>query len=972
MNNHKLILVMIMLVALLILGGCVSSLADANPIAKEGTIDLTQAQFENEVVQLDGKWEFYWDQLLDPGEWETGILTGYIDVPSTWNKYTTTEGDNSGDGCATYRLTFITEKNERLALKIPRLRAAYKLWVNGELIASAGTVGKTKDTMVPQYLPQIAFFEAQQGKNELVIQVSNFHQRSGGILESLKLGSEKQILGLQYKSLANDLLLFGSLISIGVYHLSLFFFRKKNLSPLYFGLFCTMVGIRTLVIGESFLINLFPGINWEVIHKVQTLTFYLGVPVIVMFFRSVFPTYFHARIIRMIQLVGAASGSLVLLTPARIFTFFSPLYQMWTIIVIIYVVTVFVKIAIHKEKDCWLIILGALALMLTSVNDIVFYSIWMNDNGPSFLHTVFRTGNLSSVGQFIFAFTNSLLLAKKFSNSLEQEEVITAELTEVNKNLDQLVLQRTNALAASNACLEQLFTNSPDAIAMLDLQCRVTKVNPAFNALFGYTAREVEGRDISQLLRVPTDTPAEECIFACPNQPQGVPVDIVRRHRDGTPVAAALIAYPFITESGEMGAYAAYRDISQRFLTERMLKDSERKYRLLAENIDAVVWLMDFDQQPIYVSPSLERLTGYTLTEYLQQPLLQEKNRRLQAAVDEVRNGYRRGERQQTSVVLEEEKRVRDGRLIWIESTVNIAYDENGEALGILGVSRDITERKRTEKLLALTYERKRINHFFSDLLDGALHSEQEIYARARQLRVNLPQSFTVCFCRVEDSRHSAGSEGQERLLDEAVDRLNRQDGLVAWNFAGGIGVLCRLPLLYGGRESEREAAAECLRLLQENFPGIRFSIGVADYSASLTDFISRFRHAATTARIGYRRHEHSCIQCYEECGIDEMFDTFAGTREAPIFVRQVLGPLYDYDRDNGTELVETLIHILSRATLKEIAEVMFIHPKTITARKQRIEQILNLSLDSFEDRMTIGAALQIDKMLQVRNGGQP
>ena len=91
---------------------------------------------------------------------------------------------------------------------------------------------------------------------------------------------------------------------------------------------------------------------------------------------------------------------------------------------------------------------------MTSVNDIIFYSAWMNDHGPSFLHTLFRTGNLSSAGQFIFAFTNSLLLAKRFSNSLEQEEVMTAKLTEVNKNLDELVLRRTKALVESNEKIE--------------------------------------------------------------------------------------------------------------------------------------------------------------------------------------------------------------------------------------------------------------------------------------------------------------------------------------------------------------------------------------------------------------------------------------------------------------------------------------------------------------------------------------
>lgn len=453
-NHRKFLLLIILLIILSIWGGCSAQLPDSNPKAEKGIMDLTQLQFENEVVQLNGKWEFYWNQLLDPGKMDTGVITGYMDIPSSWNKYITNEERYSGDGYATYRLTFITEENERLALKIPRLRTAYKLWINGELTASAGTVGKTRDAMIPQFLPQVAFFESQQGKNEIVVQVSNFHHRSGGILESIKLGSEKQILGLRYKSIANELLLFGSLVFIGAYHLALFFFRKKNRSPLYFGLFCILVSIRTLLVGECFFIYLFPKFNLEIAHKIQTLTFYLGVPLILMFFMSIFPAYFHKRIIRLAQIVGAAFGILVLLTPARIFTVANPLYQIWTITMIIYVLAVLIKISIRKEKGSWLIAIGALVLLLTSLNDIIFLSIWMNDNGPSFLKALFRAGNLSSVGQFIFAFTNSLLLAKKFSYSLEQEEVMTAKLTEINTNLDELVLQRTKALAESTEEIE--------------------------------------------------------------------------------------------------------------------------------------------------------------------------------------------------------------------------------------------------------------------------------------------------------------------------------------------------------------------------------------------------------------------------------------------------------------------------------------------------------------------------------------
>jgi hypothetical protein len=117
--------------------------------------------------------------------------------------------------------------------------------------------------MTPQYLPQVALFEAQEGTNEILIQVSNYYHRSGGILESICLGGEKQIIDLRYKRLAHEFIMFGSLLCIGAYHLSLFLFRKKNFSSLYFGLFCLLIGMRTMLVGERFLIHFYPNFNWE-------------------------------------------------------------------------------------------------------------------------------------------------------------------------------------------------------------------------------------------------------------------------------------------------------------------------------------------------------------------------------------------------------------------------------------------------------------------------------------------------------------------------------------------------------------------------------------------------------------------------------------------------------------------------------------------------------------------------------------
>jgi PAS domain S-box-containing protein len=621
---------------------------------------------------------------------------------------------------------------------------------------------------------------------------------------------------------------------------------------------------------------------------------------------------------------------------------------------------------------CYLLVMYFCRLQLQHNREAQLYaggiSIWIVTSildCLSVVGVIYMPLLISWVGQFAEVGGLAVILILRYAAVHRRLRNYSEDLEKFNRNLEDMVEERTKELSIQNTCLEQLFDNSPNAMVMLDLHYRIIKINPAFEMLFGYGAQEVIGQELDKLLRIPEGT-AQEYILNVEHLEQGIHLDTVRYHKDGSLLTVAMTAYPFITVNNQLGVYAAYRDISKQVIAERILKDSERKYRLLAENMEDVIWLLNFDKQILYFSPSIEKLLGFKLEEYLKMPQQEQISYHLQSAIDKVIDNYQQGEHHKLSVLLEEERWSKEGKLVWIESSISIAYDEDGELLGVLGITRNITPRKCTEKLLSSAYERKRRNQFFTNILEGLLLSEQDIYAQARQMRINFPQSFAMCFCSIDDGKNNADHEQQDMLLDQMVDLLNRQDNIVAWNATDGIGVICNL-LLANCRQTELEAAENCLKLLSDAFPAIIFHIGLAEYSDSLTEFSNRFRHARSAARIGRHRYGSNYVQRYEECGVYEVFDNFAGTQEAEKFVQRILGSLYQYDQNNGTELMETLVHILSRASLKEIAEIMFIHPKTITSRKQRIEKVLQLSLDSFEDRMVLGAALQIDKMLKSR-----
>ena len=220
MKSRRL-LVLFMFISLL-LGGCTNPHAPGQPQAEMGHLDLAEWPIFETTAKLDGQWEFYEQQLLSPQAINTQT-SAYIDVPSTWNSQL-----SGGDGFATYRLSFRTDAVGRLALKLPRIFTAFKLWVNGEMLAQAGLVGVNKAEMTPQYLPQVISFEPQNGQNEIVVQVSNFNHRSGGILESIIIGPEHLIRQMREVNVAYELFLFGSLAIMGAYHLALYIFRRHN------------------------------------------------------------------------------------------------------------------------------------------------------------------------------------------------------------------------------------------------------------------------------------------------------------------------------------------------------------------------------------------------------------------------------------------------------------------------------------------------------------------------------------------------------------------------------------------------------------------------------------------------------------------------------------------------------------------------------------------------------------------------
>ena len=324
-NNLRLSALSLIIAYLIFFSACLNdSQRRIAPKAVNGVLDLTDWDLKIDgPVDLSGEWEFYWQQHLMPQDFtsETAIRkTGFIEVPGYWKGYEIDGKKLPGYGYATYRLIVLLNKQqESLALRTVEITNAYTIYVDGHKVSSLGKAGKNRESTVPRQYPQIADFEPKTNQIEFIFHVSNYHHRRGGIWEVIQLGTEKDMLNAKERRLSFDLFLVGSIFLVALYHLKLFIFRKDDRAPLYFSFFCFLTVLRSVTTGGRYLILLFPGISWELMVKLEYLSFYLAVPAFGMFMQSLFPKI-SEKFILVLKMLAIAFSCIVVFTPARFYT----------------------------------------------------------------------------------------------------------------------------------------------------------------------------------------------------------------------------------------------------------------------------------------------------------------------------------------------------------------------------------------------------------------------------------------------------------------------------------------------------------------------------------------------------------------------------------------------------------------------------------------------------------------------------
>jgi serine phosphatase RsbU (regulator of sigma subunit) len=405
------------------------------PVAINGVIDISNKPlYTNEVIQLKGDWEFYWEKLLNPDDFRIEqTKKNYVKVPGPWGKKILNGKKPADKGFATYRLLVRTNPADSIfAIRINRIDIAYKIWINGKFIYESGSLTQSTDQAENQFARFERIIQTQSTVQEIVIQVSNYVGGQGGIVENIQIADAEKMLFTAKKRIGFDFLILGIILLISIYHLILFLQRRVVISSLLFALLCIAVSANILLSQNFNLIFVFwPEIKWVVHFKLESIFYLISIISLTLFINSLFDRESNKKLIRTSIILFIAFSLFVAITPANISFIAMALADWLVIILIVYLLSVSGKAIVNGVEGSVQSLAGLTFLILALINDAIFKKYFISSH------------DLVPFGFLIFIFIQVYIISSKFTKAISYSEQLTEEMDYLNNNLEHLVKERT-------------------------------------------------------------------------------------------------------------------------------------------------------------------------------------------------------------------------------------------------------------------------------------------------------------------------------------------------------------------------------------------------------------------------------------------------------------------------------------------------------------------------------------------------
>ncbi|MFW6363259.1 MAG: 7TM-DISM domain-containing protein, partial [Spirochaeta sp.] len=413
------------------------------PIAVDGELHAQEWNPEREgMMKLEGEWEFYWKQLIDPQSppSEQGMI---VEQPALWNGLEIDGETLSSFGYASYRLRVHIDDDwpELIGVRVMEISTSFRLYINGQLVSSAGDPGTSRETTRPRLDPQTNVYHRNGAEDlEIVLHIANFIDREGGRRRNIFLGTGEEANIRQYRTIAFEGILTGSLLLIGLYHLILYSFRRKEPLPLIFALVCFVFALRGVFQGERLILMLIE-MPFSVYGKIWFIFYYILPPVVVLFLHYLFPQDVWPRMLHFILGIMTVFCVLTVFLSLSAGIRIMPYYHPVTLVSMLYAVWVLLRALRHSRPGSWPFTIGVFVLISTGIHDLLY------------TEGIIQTTYLAPAGLLAFVFSQSYFIAVLFSKSLARVKALSEQLRAYSIQLEDKVALRTRELENRNAAI---------------------------------------------------------------------------------------------------------------------------------------------------------------------------------------------------------------------------------------------------------------------------------------------------------------------------------------------------------------------------------------------------------------------------------------------------------------------------------------------------------------------------------------